>query len=153
MKRHTRRAKTPRQSPNRDSSHRGKYALVIIGAGPAGLMAAHRAAARNLKVALIERNLLGGECLNTGCIPSKAIIRTARLFAEMRNAENFGARVPTGITVDFPFLMERMKRVRARISRQSFSPQQLTSQGVDIYRGQAVFDGPTSVAVDGRSIH
>jgi pyruvate/2-oxoglutarate dehydrogenase complex dihydrolipoamide dehydrogenase (E3) component len=140
----------PEGSQNR--SHPGKYSLVIIGAGPAGLMAAHRAAARGAKVALIERDLLGGECLNTGCIPSKTIIRTSRLYAEMRNAENFGARVPSGITVDFPFLMERMKRVRARISRQSFSSRRLTSLGVDIYLGQAAFVGPTAVGVNGKSL-
>jgi pyruvate/2-oxoglutarate dehydrogenase complex dihydrolipoamide dehydrogenase (E3) component len=98
----------------------GKYDLVVIGAGPAGLLAAHKAATHGAKVALIERDLLGGECLNTGCIPSKTIIRTSRLYAEMRNAENFGARVPRDINVDFPFLMERVRHVRARISHLSF---------------------------------
>ena len=71
-----------------------KYNLVVIGAGPAGLVAARAAAALGAKVALIERNLIGGDCLNVGCVPSKAIIRTARLYAEMRDAENFGAQVP-----------------------------------------------------------
>jgi pyruvate/2-oxoglutarate dehydrogenase complex dihydrolipoamide dehydrogenase (E3) component len=138
---------------SQNPSHAGKYSLVIIGAGPAGVMAAHRAAARGAKVALIERHLLGGECLNTGCIPSKTIIRTSRLFAEIRNAENFGARVPSGIAADFPFLMERMKRVRTRITRQSFSARQLTSLGVDIYAGQAAFIGPTTVEVSGKPVH
>src|ERR1017187_7415252 len=95
----------------------GKYNLVIIGAGPAGLFAAAKAVALGAKVALIERNLLGGACLNFGCIPSKTIISTSRLYAEMRNAENFGARVPGEIKVDFPAVMERMRRIRARISR------------------------------------
>src|SRR6185437_8571432 len=67
----------------------GKYDFVVIGAGPAGLLAAHKAATQGAKVALIERDRLGGECLNTGCIPSKTIIRASRLYAEMRNAENF----------------------------------------------------------------
>src|SRR5947207_1637498 len=70
-----------------------RYDLVILGAGPAGLLAAEEAATLGAKVALVERNLLGGECLNAGCIPSKTIIRTSRLYAEMRDAENFGARV------------------------------------------------------------
>jgi len=131
---------------------RDTYDFVIIGAGPAGLLAAHRAVSRGATVALIERNLLGGECLNTGCIPSKTIIRTSRLYAEMRHAEHFGARVPSGITVDFPLLMERMKSVRARIGRQSFSARQLTARGVDIHLGQAVFVGPTAVRVNGKSL-
>src|SRR6202035_415121 len=105
----------------RNPTPAGKYNLVIIGAGPAGLLAAHKAATQGAKVALIERDLLGGECLNTGCIPSKTIIRTSRLYAEMRNAENFGARTPRDINVDFPFLMERVRRVRARVSHLSFS--------------------------------
>src|SRR5882757_940456 len=67
-----------------------QYDLVVIGAGPAGLLAAHEAVRFGARVALIERNLLGGNCLNTGCVPSKALIRTSRLYAEMRNAHNFG---------------------------------------------------------------
>src|SRR5476649_307392 len=78
-----------------------RYNLVVIGAGPAGLVAAHAAAALGAKVALIERDLLGGDCLNTGCVPSKTIVRTARLYAEMRNAEHFGALIPGDIGVDF----------------------------------------------------
>ncbi|MGH7780815.1 MAG: mercuric reductase [Candidatus Binataceae bacterium] len=126
-----------------------KYNLVILGAGPAGLLAARTAAALGATVALIERNLLGGECLNTGCIPSKTIIRTSRLYAEMRNAENFGARVPREINVEFPFLMERMRRVRARIGRESFSTRQLSSLGVDVFFGEASFAGSNAVIVDG----
>ena len=64
-----------------------RYSLVVVGAGTAGLVAAHAAAALGAKVALVERHLLGGDCLNVGCVPSKAIIRTSRLYAEMRNAE------------------------------------------------------------------
>src|SRR5438477_773724 len=111
----------------------GRYSLVVVGGGPAGLIAASAAASMGAKVALVERDLLGGECLNTGCIPSKTIIRTSRLYAEMRDAENFGARVPGNVQVDFPFVMDRMRRVRARISRQSFSAGQLVSIGVDVY--------------------
>src|ERR1700719_4429577 len=73
-----------------------KYNLVILGAGPAGILTALEAAKLGAKVALIERNLLGGVCLNTGCIPSKAILRTSRLYREMRDAEQFGGRAPSG---------------------------------------------------------
>ena len=94
-----------------------KYNLVVIGAGPGGITAAREAAALGAKVALIERNLIGGDRLNVGCVPSKAIIRTARLYAEMRDAENFGAQVPGSIGIGFPTVMERMRRIQARISR------------------------------------
>src|SRR5713226_6906668 len=77
----------------------GRYSLVVVGAGTAGLVAAHAAAALGAKVALIERDVLGGDCLNIGCVPSKTIIRTARLYAEMRNAENYGAQIPADVRV------------------------------------------------------
>jgi hypothetical protein len=119
-----------------------KYHLVVIGAGPAGLLTALNAAKVGAKVALIERDRFGGACFNVGCIPSKTIIRTSRLYAEMRDAENFGAQVPTGISVDFAAVMERMRRVRARISRR-VSAQRLSSAGVDVYFGEARLRDPT----------
>ena len=70
------------------------YDLVVVGGGPAGLVACESAVELGAHVALVERDALGGNCLNIGCIPSKAIIRTARLYAEMRSADHFGARVP-----------------------------------------------------------
>jgi len=127
------------------------YNLVIVGAGPAGLVAARAAAALGAKVALIERNLIGGDCLNVGCVPSKAIIRTSRLYAEMRNAENFGARVPSDASADFSIAMERMRRIRAHISRGD-SPRRLSAEGVDVYFGEARFAGPGAVAVDGKAL-
>ncbi len=78
-------------------------------------MAAHGAAGLGAKVALIERDLLGGDCFNVGCVPSNALIRTSRLYAEMRKAEQYGAAVPTDIRVDFSAVMERMRRIRTRI--------------------------------------
>ena len=128
-----------------------KYNLVIIGAGPAGLITAINAVKIGAKVALIERNLLGGACFNVGCMPSKAIIRTARVYAEMREAENFGAQVPTGISVDFAAVMERMRRVRARVSRR-VSAQRLSSMGIDVYFGEARFAGTDAVEVDGKRL-
>ncbi len=129
----------------------GRYALVVVGAGPAGLVAAQAAAALGARVALIERDRLGGDCLNAGCVPSKAIIRTSRLYAEMRNAEGFGAQVPGDIRCDFAAAMERMRRVRARISRQD-SAQRLRAAGVDVYFGEAQFSGPKAVVVEGATL-
>jgi pyruvate/2-oxoglutarate dehydrogenase complex dihydrolipoamide dehydrogenase (E3) component len=128
-----------------------RYGLVVIGAGTAGLVAAHAAAALGAKVALIERNLLGGDCLNVGCVPSKAIIRTSRLYAEMRNAEQYGAHTPADIRVEFPAVMQRMRGIRARISRAD-SVRRLIAAGVDVFFGQARFTGADALTVDGASL-
>ena len=125
-----------------------KYNLVIIGAGPGGITAAREAAALGAKVALIERNFIGGDRLNVGCVPSKAIIRTARLYAEMRDADNVGAQVPGSIGIGFPTVMERMRRIQARLSRAD-SAQRLSEAGVDVYFGEAHFAGPDTVEVAG----
>ena len=132
----------------RNPAPRGPYHLLIIGAGPAGLIAARAAVRGGAKVALIERNLLGGSCLNNGCIPSKAILRTSRLYREMRDAEHFGGRVPGGIAVDFPAVMERVRRIRARLSERG-SAERLAAMGIDLHFGEARFAGPDSVTVGG----
>ena len=129
----------------------GRYNLVVIGAGTAGLVAAQGAAALGAKVALIERNLLGGDCLNVGCVPSKTLLRSARVYADMRNAKNFGALAPTGVAIHFPATMERMRRIRARISRHD-SVHRLTQQGVHVYFGEARFSGPDVIAVEGKTL-
>lgn len=124
---------------------------MVVGAGPAGLSAATAAAARGVRVALIERNLPGGTCLNIGCVPSKAIIRTSRLYAEMRDAGRFGAQVPSGIAGDFAAVMERMRRIRARTVR-PVSFHRLTAAGVEVVQGNARFTGSDTLAVDDRKI-
>jgi pyruvate/2-oxoglutarate dehydrogenase complex dihydrolipoamide dehydrogenase (E3) component len=126
----------------------GRYNLVVIGAGPAGLQAAREAALLGAKVALIERELIGGDRLNIGCVPSKAIIRTARLYAEMRDAENFGGIMPGSVGIDFPAVMERMRRIQAHLSR-AISARRLSEAGVDVYFGEARFAGHDTVTVSG----
>jgi pyruvate/2-oxoglutarate dehydrogenase complex dihydrolipoamide dehydrogenase (E3) component len=125
-----------------------RYDLVVIGAGSAGLRAAITATALGAKVALVERHLLGGTCLNTGCGPSKALIRTSRLYAEMRDAERYGAQAPAAIRVDFPAAMERMRRIRDRTLRPVSLPR-LAEQGVNVFLGEARFTGTDTVTVDG----
>ena len=140
-----------RPSEWRNPQPADRYDFVIIGAGTAGLVAAHGAAALGAKVALVERELLGGDCLNIGCVPSKTILRTARLYAEMRDAERYGAQTPTDIRVDFPALMQRMRGIRARISRAD-SAQRLVAAGVDVFFGEAHFTGADTLAVDGAKL-
>ena len=124
------------------------YSLVVIGGGTAGLVTAHAAAALGAKVALIERNRLGGDCLNVGCVPSKAIIRTSHLYAGMRHAEQYGGQIPADIRVDFAAVMARMRAIRARIGRAD-SVQRLEAAGVDVFFGQARFTSGDTLTVDG----
>jgi pyruvate/2-oxoglutarate dehydrogenase complex dihydrolipoamide dehydrogenase (E3) component len=128
-----------------------RYNLVVIGAGTAGLVSAAGAAGLGAKVALIERHLLGGDCLNYGCVPSKALIRAARAAAEVARAAEFGVRVPTGTRVDFPAVMERMRRLRAGISPHD-SAERFRSLGIDVFFGDAKFVGPTAVEVEGQKL-
>jgi len=135
----------------RNPAPAARYHLAVIGAGTAGLVAAHAAAALGAKVALIERHLLGGDCLNVGCVPSKAIIRTSRLVAEMRHAKHYGAQIPGDIRVDFSEVMQRMRGIRARISRAD-SVRRLVSAGVDVFFGEARFTGTQTLTVDGATL-
>lgn len=125
-----------------------RYKLVVIGAGPAGLVAAKGAAALGARVALVERALVGGDCLNVGCVPSKALIRTARLYAEMRNAAHYGACAPGDVQVDFAAAMARMRQLRARISR-SDSIAGMADAGIDVFLGHARFVSGDTADVDG----
>jgi pyruvate/2-oxoglutarate dehydrogenase complex dihydrolipoamide dehydrogenase (E3) component len=126
------------------------YHLLVIGAGPAGLVAARAAAALGAHVALIERHQLGGDCLNDGCIPSKSLIRTGRLLADMRNAVNFGALPPAEVRFDFKAAMLRMRRITARVSRTD-SAMNLAREGIHLFFGTARFTGADTVDVDGVS--
>ena len=126
-----------------------RYNLVVIGAGTAGLVTAAGAAGLGAKVALIEREFLGGDCLNVGCVPSKALIRAARAAAQVRDAAQFGIQIPPGVQVDFPAVMERMRRLRAGISPHD-SAVRFRSLGVDVYLGQAAFTGANTVEVAGK---
>ena len=130
----------------------GRYNLVVIGAGTAGLVTAAGAAGLGAKVALIERQLLGGDCLNVGCVPSKALIRSARAAADVRDAEEFGIRVPRGSEVDFPAVMERMRKLRAEISPHD-SAARFRDLGVDVFLGEALFTGTNTVDVSGQTLH
>ncbi len=128
----------------------GRYNIVVIGAGTAGLVTAVVAAAVGAKVALIEKHLMGGDCLNVGCVPSKGVIRAARAWSDVKRAEEFGVHVPPGVKYDFAAAMARMRKLRARISHTD-SAHRYTKLGVDVYIGDARFTGPDTVTVEGRA--
>lgn len=135
----------------RNPTPRDPYHLLIVGAGPAGLVAARGAAALGAKVALIESHLLGGDCLNYGCVPSKTLLRTSRVYAEMRTAAQYGARPCDDVLVDFPLAMERLRHIRTRISRTD-SASRLLAEGIDVFFGTARFVSGDAVDVDGLRI-
>ncbi|MDZ4849034.1 MAG: mercuric reductase [Pirellulaceae bacterium] len=130
----------------------GRYNLVVIGAGTAGLVTAAGAAGLGAKVALIERSLMGGDCLNVGCVPSKGVISAARVAATVKNAREFGIDVPVGVNVDFAAAMERMRKLRARISPND-SAARFRDLGIDVYFGQGRFIDSNSIDVDGTTLH
>ena len=130
------------------------YDLVVIGGGTAGLVSAAGTTGLGGKVALVERHLLGGDCLNYGCVPSKALIRAARVAHEVRGAGELGVQAsgrhvsPEPARVDFPAVMSRMRRLRAGISKHD-SAQRFAGLGVDVFLGDARFTGRQSVEVGG----
>lgn len=127
-----------------------RYNLVVIGAGTAGLVTAAGAAGLGAKVALIEKHLLGGDCLNVGCVPSKCLIRSSRVFAELRAAHQFGYEVK-GSKINFGAVMERMRRLRAQISHHD-SAKRFKELGVDLFFGEARFSGSDRIEVAGKSL-
>ena len=129
----------------------GRYNLVVIGAGTAGLVTAAGAAGLGAKVALIERNLMGGDCLNVGCVPSKGLIAAARRAAGVDQARDFGVNVPDEVGVDFRAVMRRMRRLRARISPND-SAQRFRDLGIDVYFGQGRFLDSQSIDVAGTTL-
>ena len=129
------------------------YDLVVIGAGTAGLVTAKGAAGLDigLKVAMIEKNLMGGDCLNVGCVPSKCLIRSSRVVAEMKQALPYGIQPPDNIKIDFPAVMARMRQVRTKISPVD-SVMAAKKAGVDVFFGEAKFKSKNTIAVGGQTL-
>lgn len=124
-----------------------EYHLIVIGAGTAGLVTSAGAAGLGARVALIERELMGGDCLNVGCVPSKGVISSARIAAAVRDAHRFGVNVPEGgYRVEFGQVMARMRKLRAHISPAD-SAQRFTGLGVDTFLGQAAFVDDRTIEV------
>lgn len=126
------------------------YNLVVLGAGSAGLVSSYIAAAVKAKVALIEKHKMGGDCLNTGCVPSKALIRSAKLLAYGRRAEEFGFR-KTVTEFEFGEVMERVQRIVEKVEPHD-SVERYTGLGVDCIQGEALITSPYTVEVAGRTL-
>src|SRR5437016_8504281 len=128
----------------------GTYNVVVIGAGTAGLVTAAGTVGLGGRVALIERNKMGGDCLNFGCVPSKALISSARLINRIRRAEEWGLRK---IEPQFEFneIFARLRARRAKIAPND-SQERFESLGVDVFRGEARFVSPHEVEVNGQKL-
>jgi pyruvate/2-oxoglutarate dehydrogenase complex dihydrolipoamide dehydrogenase (E3) component len=124
---------------------RGLYDLVVIGGGTAGLVSAVGAAGLGARVALVERNRLGGDCLNTGCVPSKAILRTARAVGEIRRAPGLGVLIGR-VDVDFGAVMHRMRERRAGLAPND-SAERVTRLGIDVFFGAGSFTSRRELAL------
>jgi pyruvate/2-oxoglutarate dehydrogenase complex dihydrolipoamide dehydrogenase (E3) component len=132
----------------------GRYNLVVVGAGSAGLISAALAAGLGARVALIERHYLGGDCLNVGCVPSKGVIRASRMVAEARRAQReLGLQLAGDAEPDFAAVMQRMRRIRAQISHEDAALRYRDELGVEVHLGEARFTGRDRVEVAGKTLH
>jgi pyruvate/2-oxoglutarate dehydrogenase complex dihydrolipoamide dehydrogenase (E3) component len=124
------------------------YNLVVLGAGSAGLITSLVAASLGARVALVERELMGGDCLNVGCVPSKGVIRASRIMADVREAERLGLPLPPDAQLDFAKAMDGMRRKRARIAAEDSVARYSKEFGVEVFLGRARFRARDSVLVE-----
>ncbi len=136
-----------------DPTPKPSYNLVVIGAGAGGLVSAAGAAGVGARVALIESHLLGGDCLTVGCVPSKLLLRCAKAAAAVRNASEFGVNVSGEISVDFGFVMERMRRLRAGIAPVDSAQRYSEKLGVDVFMGKGKFTSKNTIEVNGQTLN
>jgi dihydrolipoamide dehydrogenase len=124
--------------------------LVVIGAGSGGLVSAYIAATLKAKVTLIEKNRMGGDCLNTGCVPSKALIRSAKFASDLKHADDFGFK-STPVNFDFSDIMTRVQRIIKTVEPHD-SVERYESLGVNVIQGRARITSPYTVEVNGETI-
>lgn len=129
-----------------------QFTLVVVGAGTGGLVSAASAAGVGARVALIEQHLMGGDCLNVGCVPSKALIRAARAVKEMQTCSEFGIELKEKPIVHFDRIMERLRKLRAEISTNDSYERFSKKLGVHLYQGKATFVGKNQVQVGDKTL-
>lgn len=134
-----------------DPDPKERYNLVVVGGGAGGLVTAAAAAGVGARVALVESHLLGGDCLNVGCVPSKALLRCAKAAAAVRGAAELGIKVNGEVEIDFAAIMARMRRLRADIAPHD-SAQRFADLGVDVFIGRGEFTGRDRVTVNGKTL-
>ena len=122
--------------------------MLVVGAGAGGLVTAAGSAGVGAKVALIERNFLGGDCLNNGCVPSKAFLKCANVVHSAKTAAEYGIEIEGEIKVDFPKIMERMRKIRAHIAENDSANRFSKALGVDVFLGNAKFLTNNSVQIN-----
>jgi len=122
------------------------YDLVVIGAGPAGLVVAAGAAGLGARVALVERHLMGGDCLNVGCVPSKCLLSSAQRVGSLKRSASLGVKV-RDYQVDFGAVMERMRRIRSELSHHDSVQRFQDTLGVDVFLGSGAFTGDDRLQV------
>ena len=127
-----------------------EYNMVVIGAGSAGLVTSYIGAATKGKVALIEKHKMGGDCLNTGCVPSKALIRSAKFLADVKKCQQLGFK-SASVDFDFADVMERVQRVIRAVEPHD-SIERYTSLGVECHKGEARIISPYEVSVNGKTL-
>ena len=126
------------------------YNLIVIGAGSAGLVTSYIAAVVKSKVALIEKNKMGGDCLNTGCVPSKALIRSAKMLSYAKRAKDFGFN-KTSVDFSFDKVMDRVHKIIKKVEPHD-SIERYTDLGVDCIKGEAKILSPFKVLVNDKTI-
>jgi pyruvate/2-oxoglutarate dehydrogenase complex dihydrolipoamide dehydrogenase (E3) component len=131
----------------------GPYDLIVVGAGTAGLVTSLLASSLGARTALVERHLMGGDCLNVGCVPSKALIHASRWVSEGRAAARLGLAGELAGAPDFARAMERMRQVRARISHEDSARRYRDEFGLDVHLGDARFVAPDGLRVDDATLH
>lgn len=130
----------------------GKYNLVVLGAGAGGLVTSAGAAGVGAKVALIEMNLMGGDCLNVGCVPSKALIKCAKMAHYARHMSNYGVKIEGKVEVEFDKVMERMRKIRAEISVNDSATRYASTLGVDVFLGRGEFTSKNTLVVNDKTL-
>ena len=124
------------------------YDLVIVGMGSGGIVAAEFASNLDIKVAAVERDRVGGDCLWTGCVPSKALLASAKAANTMRHADRYGLTAVEP-EIDTARVFERIRSIQAELASTDDSPDRITESGVDVHFGAARLTGPNTLEVDG----